>query len=101
MSIFMQFVKASEVFKNIRNLYNSEFESANDIMLDFSNIDNIDFKGISALLDIQKVALMNHKSVTLSNVAPSVRNILDITGLNKTFSKVVTDPVSRKRSYDS
>ncbi|MBQ4123385.1 STAS domain-containing protein [bacterium] len=92
----MQFVQVSEIFKNIGNLYNSEFETAKNIMLDFSNVENIDLKGIKTLLNIQKVALMNNKSVVLQNVAPNVGKILDVTGLYKTFSIEATNPILRK-----
>lgn len=92
----MQQVRMSEVFKNISNLYNNGFESAKNIMLDFANIESIDLKGITTLLNVQKVALMNNKSVSVKNVAPSVGRILDITGINKTFANNLTNPVSRK-----
>lgn len=91
----MQFVQASEIFKNIGNLYNSEFETAKNIMLDFSGVEDIDLKGITALLNVQKVALINNKSITVKNVAPSVGKILDITGLNKTFSDTVSNPLGK------
>lgn len=91
----MRQVNVSEVFKNILNLYDNEFESAKSIMLDFSNIDNLDLKGIKTLLSVQKVALINNKSIKVKNVAPSVGKILDITGLNKTFSDSVSVPVRK------
>ena len=38
----MQVLRATEVFKNIRNIDNAEFEESGNIVLDFSNIENID-----------------------------------------------------------
>lgn len=93
---FMQVVRASEVFKNIGNIYNQEFEESKNITLDFANIERIDLKAITALLSIQKVALMNNKSLSIKNVNPSVGKMLDVTGLNKTFANVATNPILRK-----
>lgn len=92
----MQFIDASEIFDNIGNIYNSDFETSKNIMVDFSNIENIDLKAITTLLNLQKVALMNNKSVSFKNVAPAVSKILDVTGLNKTFANVSTNPITRK-----
>ncbi len=92
----MQIINASEVFKNIKNINNIEFEKSNDINIDFSNIKTIDLKAITALLNIQKVALLNNKSLSISNVNPDVSRMLDVTGLNKTFANVATNPVSRR-----
>lgn len=92
----MQIIRASELFKNIRNIYNSDFESSKNITLDFSNINTIDLNAITALLDIQKVALLNNKSISIENVNPEVSKTLDVTGLNKTFANVATNPVARK-----
>jgi len=92
----MQIINASEVFKNIKNINNIEFEKSNDINIDFSNIKTIDLKAITVLLNIQKVALLNNKSLSISNVNPDVSRMLDVTGLNKTFANVATNPVSRR-----
>ncbi len=92
----MQIIRASELFKNIRNIYNSDFESSKNITLDFSNINTIDLNAITTLLDIQKVALLNNKSISIENVNPEVSKTLDVTGLNKTFANVATNPVARK-----
>lgn len=92
----MQVLRATEVFKNIRNIDNSEFEKSGNIVLDFSNIENIDLKAITTLLNIQKVALLNNKSLSISNVNPNVRKMLDVTGLNKTFANVATNPITRR-----
>lgn len=92
----MQVLRATEIFNNIRNIDNSAFEQSGNIVLDFSNIDNIDLKAITTLLNIQKVALLNNKSLSISNVNPKVSNMLDVTGLNKTFANVATNPIRRR-----
>lgn len=92
----MQIVRASELFKNIGNIYNSDFETSKNITLDFTNIESIDLKAVTTLLNIQKVALMNNKSISISNVTPAVGKMLDVTGLNKTFANVATNPITRK-----
>ena len=50
----MQVLRATEVFQNIRNIDNNEFERSGNIVLDFSNIENIDMKAITTLLNIGK-----------------------------------------------
>ena len=92
----MQVLRATEVFQNIRNIDNNEFERSGNIVLDFSNIENIDMKAITTLLNIQKVALLNNKSLSISNVNPRVNKMLDVTGLSKTFANVATNPMLRK-----
>ena len=90
----MQILRASELFDNIKSIDNNEFEKSRNIILDFANIENIDLKAIKALLNIQKVALLNNKSLSIKNVTPKVRNILDVTGLNKTLANVSTNPIT-------
>ncbi len=93
----MQVIRASELFENIKSIDNNEFEQSSKINLDFSNIDYIDLKAITTLLNIQKVALLNNKVISMSNVNPNVGKILDVTGLNKTFANVaITNPILRK-----
>lgn len=92
----MQILKAKEIFNDIKNIDNSEFECSNDIILDFSDIKNIDLKAITALLNLQKVAVLNNKSLSISNVNPDVNKMLDVTGLNKTFVNVATNPIKRQ-----
>ena len=45
----MQVLRASELFNNIENIDNLEFENSKNIELDFSNIENIDLKAIKTL----------------------------------------------------
>ncbi|MCD7880021.1 MAG: STAS domain-containing protein, partial [Candidatus Gastranaerophilales bacterium] len=76
---------------------NIDFEKTKNIMLDFSNIDNIDLKEINILLNIKKIALLNNNSLKISNINPNIRNLLDITGLNKTIDSTMTNPIERKK----
>ncbi len=92
----MQVIKAAELFNNIKSLDNKEFEQSRNINLDFSDIDSIDLKAVKVLLDIQKVALLNNKTLSVSNVNPNVGKMLDVTGLNKTFDNLATNPITRK-----
>ena len=92
----MQVIRASELFKNIKNIDNGEFERSKNINLDFSNVESIDMTAITMLLNMQKVALLNNKSLSISNVNPKVSRMLDVTGLNKTFDNVATNPMLRK-----
>lgn len=92
----MQIIDAVDIFNNIGCIYNRDFETSKNIMVDFSNIENIDLKAITTLLNLQKVALLNNKSIVIQNVKPAVSKILDVTGLNKTFANVATNPITRK-----
>lgn len=92
----MQIVKAADIFKNIRFIDNNEFENSENIILDFENIESIDLKAVKALLNIQKIAVINNKSLSISNVNPNVSKMLDVTGLNKTFANTATNPLNRK-----
>ena len=92
----MQIVKASDLFEDISRIYNNDFESAENITLDFSDIENIDFKALKTLLSIQKVAIMNNKSMQIKNVKPKINRMLDVTGLYKTFENAASNPILRK-----
>ena len=91
----MQCIDAVDIFNNIGCIYSSEFETSKNIMVDFSNIENIDLKAITTLLNLQKVALLNNKSIVIQNVKPAVSKMLDVTGLNKTFANIATNPITR------
>ena len=93
---YMQIIKASELFKNFKNIDSKEFEQSQNINLDFSNIEAIDLSAIKMLLDVQKVALLNNKTLSVSNVNQNVSQVLDVTGLNKTFANLATNPITRK-----
>ena len=91
----MQILNAKDLFNSIKNIDNTEFEASRNIVLDFSNIENVDLKVITSLLNLQKVALLNNKSLSISNVKPNILNMLEVTGLNKTISNVATNPLKR------
>lgn len=92
----MQVIKAAELFNNINNINIPEFETAKNIEVDFSGIKTIDLKGIKTLLNLQKVALLNKKSIFIKNIEPKIGQILDVTGLNKTFSNVASNPLIKR-----
>ncbi len=89
----MQTLKAVDLFSNINNINNNEFEQSRSINLDFSNIETIDLNAIKVLLDIQKVALLNNKTLSLCNLKPQVKEMLDLTGFNKTFANLSENPI--------
>ncbi len=89
----MQVLNASEVFKNIKNI---DFEKANSIVIDFSNTESIDLKAIKTLLNLQKLALLNNKTLSIQNVNSDVNKLLDVTGLNKTFLNMTTNPIKSR-----
>ena len=89
----MQVLRAFELFNNIKNINNVDFDCISDIDIDFSNVNSIDLKAINILLNMQKVAVLNNKTLSVSNVNPQVRQMLEITGLDKTFSQNVTNPI--------
>ena len=88
----MSSISAKEVFNNLKCINNSDFENSKNITLDFSNIENMDLHAITSLLNIQKVAILNNKSLSLENVNPNVEQVLDVIGLK---SKM-TNPISEK-----
>ena len=91
----MQVLSASEVFKNIKNV---DFEKASNIVIDFSSTENIDLKAIKTLLNLQKLALLNSKTLSIQNVNPDVSKLLDITGLNKTFLNLASNPIKGRKA---
>ncbi len=92
----MQTLRASELFNNKKSITSFMFEENKNINLDFSNINAIDLNAITILLNLQKVALLNNKTLSICNVNPEVGKVLDVTGLNKTFANVATNPIGRK-----
>ncbi len=92
----MQVINVAELFKNIKSIDNKDVEQSQNINLDFSNIEAIDLSAIKMLLDVQKVALLNNKTLSVSNVNQNVSQVLDVTGLNKTFANLATNPITRK-----
>ncbi len=92
----MQVIRAAELFNNINNINIPEFENTKNIEVDFEGIKNIDLKGITTLLNLQKVALLNKKSIFIKNLEPGIGQILEVTGLNKTFSNVASNPLIKR-----
>lgn len=89
----MQILKASDLFGNKSKINNKEFESTDNINIDFSGIETVDLRAIEKLSEIQKLALLNNKTLSVSNLEPAIENILDITGVNKTFANLATNPI--------
>lgn len=81
----MQVLKAFELFNDIKNINDLELERVDDIDIDFSNVGSIDLKAINKLLKVQKVAVLNNKTLSLSNVSQEIRQTLDVTGIGKAF----------------
>lgn len=90
---FMQVLRATELFNNIKNIADVDFERINDIDIDFSNVHSIDLKAINVLLNMQKVAVLNNKTLSISNVCPQIRQILDMTGFGSCFDSAVANNI--------
>ena len=90
----MQVLRATELFNNMENIDSIEFENAWNINIDFSNVYSIDLKAINVLLNMKKVAILNNKTLSVTNVSPKIRQMFDVTGLDKTFSSnKMTNPI--------
>lgn len=90
----MQTIQALNLFQNCDfNVDELSFDSYDDIFIDFSNVKNIDLQDITTLLNIQKLAILNKKKIKIENVSPEIRQVLEITGLYKTFSNLMSNPI--------
>lgn len=89
----MHKIEALNLFRNNAIMDDLSLDTSDEIFIDFANIGNIDLKDITTLLDIQKVAILNKKKIKIENVCPEVLQILEITGLYKTFSNMMTNPI--------
>lgn len=89
----MQTIEAFKLFKNNREFGDFYLDDSDEIKLDFRNVNEIALQDIETLFDIQKIALLNKKKIKLTNVCPEVKQILEITGLYKTFSNFMTNPI--------
>lgn len=58
-----------------------ESESASEVELDFSNVDEICMKDIEKLLDLQKIAVFNEMKIKVENMKPNISRIFEQTGL--------------------
>ena len=59
----------------------------NSIQLDLSNVDSIDTAGIQLLASCRNTALSRGKTFSIVSMSDSVRDALDITGLQNIFEK--------------
>ena len=102
-AIVLRTIEASELFSSKNYLDNLTIDEGEEISLDFSNVNNIELKDITALLNVQKVALLNKKRLKIENVCPDVLQVLEITGLYKTFSNMMSNPIliSKRKSLSS
>ena len=89
----MHSIEASKLFSETMYLDGLTIEDSDEISIDFSRVSNIDLKDITTLLNLQKVALLNKKKIKIENVNPDVLQVLEITGLYKTFSNMMSNPI--------
>ena len=82
-------VKGNCLIKEIEPLVKSLGElvesDRNSIQLDLSNVDSIDTAGIQLLASCRNTALSRGKTFSIVSMSDSVRDALDITGLQKIF----------------
>ena len=89
----MHTIAALKLFNSDVYMDNMSIDAVDEISLDFSDVNNLGLKDITTLLNLQKVAILNKKRIKIENVRPEVRQILEITGLYKTFSNMMTNPI--------
>lgn len=89
----MHTIEASKLFNNNVCVEELSLDTVDEVSLDFSNVGNIELKDITTLLDVQKVVILNKKKIRIENVRPEVLQVLEITGLYKTFSNMMTNPI--------
>lgn len=89
----VQKIEALKLFDSSICMDDLSLDTADEISIDFANVGNIELKDITTLLDIQKVVILNKKKIKIENVRPEVLQILEITGLYKTFSNMMTNPI--------
>ena len=92
---FMKVLKAADLFNNKESIDSIELENTSVINIDFSDVCSIDLKALNILLKMKKVAVLNNKNLSLTNVDSKVGQMLEITGLNKTFSRNATNPIKK------
>ena len=97
----MHTIEALKLFNSDILMDELSIDAVDEISIDFSNVNNIELKDVTTLLNLQKVAILNRKRVKIENVKPEVLQILEITGLYKTFSNIMTNPifVSKRLSF--
>lgn len=87
---------------NINLAEEIDFDSTEDISVDFSKVDNIAIQDIRKIADIHRVAVLNGKKLYIKNAAPEVMHILEMTGLHKSFTNFedqYTTPIKRQRRF--
>lgn len=88
----MQVISASKLFGEKSALDNITFNNESDLSLDFKNIDRISLNDISIILNLKKLAVLNRKNLKLDNVTADVMQVLEVTGLYKSFDGKTTRP---------
>jgi len=63
-----------------------DFDSTEDISVDFSTIDHIALQDVKKISDIHRIAVLNGKKLYIKNAAPEILHILEMTGLHKSFT---------------
>lgn len=89
----MQVISASKLFKDKSGLDSLVFENDAELSVDFSDIERIDLKDISVILNLKKLAVLNRKNIQLKNVKDNVMQVLEVTGLYKTLDGKTTLPI--------
>ena len=77
-------INAAELF-NDKNIDSLDFEKSSEINVDFSNVHSIDLNAVNALLNLKKIALLNNKTLSLTNANSKIVQMLDITGFGENF----------------
>lgn len=73
---------SSEFNTKITSILNLDGEKK-QILLNFSSVDYIDSAGIGLLVMAHKKAVSNHASIVITNVKPSIKEILLLANLQK------------------
>ena len=82
--------------------YDIDLDFAEDIPVDFEEVDNIALQDIRHISDIHKAAVLNGKKLYIKNAAPEILNLLAITGLHKSFKNFDEQyhaPAKRQRVF--
>lgn len=58
------------------------------VELDLSELDYISSRGLRVLISLQQDITAKNGTMRIRNVSPSVREVLDVTGLSKSFLKI-------------
>lgn len=89
----MHKIKASKLLSGNKHIDDLIWDAKDEISIDFSNVENIELKDIKTLLDIQRIAILNKKKFKIENAKPEILRTLEVTGLYKTFSNLMTNPI--------